>query len=363
MIYPKTIIDFVKSNSSLSNRFPEIASINTININELNLESRGFEFEQYMLEEGYLYSGAIRNYLFFITFMYDCFEDIYRYFQRENIQSTHKDDKFSVGTSPSELLYHAIYIYYLNSWEVKGDIIECGSFKGFSACCLSWVCHFLGKHLYVCDSFQGLPKNITDPYYKEGDFRGDLEDVQQNITDLGRIETVSFIKGFFADSLRDFNHPLCIIWMDVDLYESTMDILENIYSCLTPGSVIISHELFEERDFDNNKLLPTIGPSKALQHFFHENKINYLAKPLENGSGLIVPGRDDVSLLISRKHVEYLRENCRIHAIKNYEGLAGTDIQETASQTVTVEEILKSRSYRLGRAITAPYRILKKVFN
>jgi predicted O-methyltransferase YrrM len=274
-------------------------------------EEGDFSFEKYMLAEGFRQSRAIRKYLHFVASTYDVFNEIYRYFPKQNRNSTHKDDVSAIGTAPSELFYHAMYLYCLDSWGVKGDVVECGTFKGFSACCLSWVCSYLNKKLIVADSFEGLPENSTDPYYKKGDFFGQLEEVKANIEDFGRIDNVRFLKGFYETTLRGFEHPLCMIWMDVDLYESATDILVNIFKCLTENGVIISHELFADRDFENGSLKPTIGPAKALHTFFAEHNIPYQAMPLENGSGLVVPCGQDEKLLMSRKHVEFLRDNCR----------------------------------------------------
>ncbi len=311
MIYPKDVLEFVNSDSTLKERFSSIAAIDTLNTAAVPQAADDFAFEEYMLHEGYVQSRAIRKYLHFIASTYSIFNDVFQYFPKENQNSTHKDDVSAIGTAPFELIYHAIYLYCLDSWEVEGDVIECGTYKGFSATCLSWVCRYLGRRLIVADSFEGLPENSTDPYYKKGDFCGQLDEVRANIEDFGRIEQVDFLKGFYDTSLQGFDRPLCMLWMDVDLYESSMDILNNLFTHLSPGGVLISHELFAERDFADGQLEPTIGPSKALNAFFTEHGIEYRAMPLENGSGLVVPCERDQHPLMSTSHVQYLRDNCR----------------------------------------------------
>jgi predicted O-methyltransferase YrrM len=264
-----------------------------------------------MLTEGCTRSRAIRKYLFFLSSTYDIFNDIYQYFPKTNPNSTHKDDVSAIGTAPFELFYHALYLYCLDSWEVEGDVIECGTYKGFSACCLSWVCSYLGRRLIVADSFEGLPENETDPYYKKGDFCGQLDEVRANIEDFGKIEQVEFLKGFYETSLQGFDRPLCMLWMDVDLYESATDILTNAFSSLSNNGVLISHELFADRDFADGRLKPTIGPSKALHAYFSKQGISYQAVPLENGSGLVVPCGEAEKLLVSNAHIQFLRDRCR----------------------------------------------------
>lgn len=312
MIYPKDIVEFIRNDPALKERFSAVAAISSsANTSSAPQSQQDFSFEEYMLTDGHLHSRAIRKYLHFIASFYSIFNEIYQYFPKRNPNSTHKDDVSAIGTAPSELIYHAICLYCLDSWGVPGDVMECGTYKGFSACCLSGVCNYLGRRLIVADSFAGLPENSTDPYYKKGDFCGQLEEVRANLEDFGRIEQVDFIQGFYESSLRGFNRPLCLLWMDVDLYESAMDILNNAYPLLSPGGALISHELFAERDFDNGLLKPTIGPSKALNAFFTERGLSYQAMPLENGSGLVVPCSQDKKLLLSCPHVQFLRDRCR----------------------------------------------------
>lgn len=311
MIYPKDIVQFVSNDPVLKKKFAHIAAMDSVNVSSSPAVHEDFGFEEYMLTEGYGQSRAIRKYLHFLASTYDTFNDIYQYFPKENLTSTHKDDVSAIGTAPFELFYHAMYLYCLDSWGVEGDVIECGTYKGFSASCLSWVCSYLDRKLIVADSFEGLPENTTDPYYKKGDFCGQLDEVRANIEDFGKIEQVEFLKGFYDTSLQGFNRPLCMLWMDVDLYESTMDILTNVFASLSKDGILISHELFAERDFDNGLLKPTIGPSKALHAFFAENDMKYQAIPLENGSGLVVPSAENGSLLLSNIHVQFLRDRCR----------------------------------------------------
>jgi predicted O-methyltransferase YrrM len=312
MIYPKNIIEFVKNDPALKERFSGIAAITSLNTTINPPGQDDFSFEEYMLNEGHTRSRAIRKYLHFIASTYSIFNEIFQYFPKENLNSTHKDDVSAIGTAPFELIYHAMYLYCLDSWGVQGDVIECGTYKGFSACCFSWTCSCLGRRLIVADSFEGLPENSTDPYYKKGDFCGQIDEVRSNIEDFGRIEQVDFLKGFYNTSLQGFDRPLCMIWMDVDLYESTMDILNNLLPCLAADGVIISHELFADRDFTDNGLLKdTIGPSKAMYGFFAEQGMTYQAMPLENGSGLVIPCTADEKLLMSCEHVRFLRDRCR----------------------------------------------------
>lgn len=351
MIYPRDVIQEISDkNEKFKITELDFSTYNSINFSEQSapiIENN--QLEKFMIEDGYNNLISMRRYVFFLSSMYDVFERIYDYFPKINHNTTHKDDHSAIGTAPFELFYHAMYIYYLSSYNIPGNVIECGSFKGFSSCCLSWVCNFLGKRLYVADSFAGLPDNTTDPYYKKGDFCGSFDEVAQNIKTFGRPESVSFIKGFFSDSLRDFDDKLCMIWMDVDLYESATDVLENLYEKLSPGGVIMSHELFKDRDFEGNQLKPTIGPSKALFDYFHKNNITYQAMPLENGTGLIVPNSNGKKLSMSLSNAIYLRDHCRKNVTFFQNQIAA--VHREMSAIPQREEALSLRS-----------QIIKKIF-
>ena len=356
MIYPYDIIKSINIDDELLNCNDYLQNYRKVNLCSQRKEISGdiYTFEKYMLNEGYESSDSIRRYIFFLASMYDIFEKIYDYFPRINPNSTHKDDLSGIGTAPFELFFHAMYIYYLNSYDVEGDIVECGSFKGFSSCCLSWVCNILNKRLIVADSFQGLPPSNHDPYYKKGDFLGTLDEVKTNMRIFGHPENVEYIKGFFSESLTNFDRKISLLWMDVDLYESATDILENLYKNLTPGAVILSHELFEERDFENNLLKPTLGPSKALHDFFRKNNITYQAIPLENGTGLVVPNSDGRYLSMSLEHAKFLRDNCRKNVLSFQHNLARLD---------NCSKVLNSTGWKFYQKLLNFKNSIKKVVN
>ena len=66
-----------------------------------------------------------------------------------------------VGSVPSatRMLYHVILARELLKipTAIRGDVVECGVYKGASSASLSLVCALVGRKLWVCDSFSGLP--------------------------------------------------------------------------------------------------------------------------------------------------------------------------------------------------------------
>ena len=136
--------------------------------------------------------------------------------------------------------------------DVKGDVVECGVWKGASAASLSWVCHLVERRLWVCDSFQGLPDDGLERhagmhtgvygYYKEGMFAGTIEEVRGNIRRCGRLDACEFVPGFFAESLLALKGPLVFAFLDVDLASSTRDCLRCLWPLLVEDAAVYTDD-------------------------------------------------------------------------------------------------------------------------
>ena len=148
----------------------------------------------------------------------------------------------------------------------SGVIVEAGCFRGISSAKFSVAAALAGKEFVICDSFEGLPAN-DEPHDKgvfgrpisfdEGDYAASLDEVQSNIRRFGEIEVCSFVKGWFDNTLPQFNKPISAVYLDVDLVSSTKTCLKYFWPLLEPGGVIYSQdahiplvlELFDDRSF------------------------------------------------------------------------------------------------------------------
>ena len=143
--------------------------------------------------------------------------------------------------SVRELFAIVHQLYVLQSWGVPGDFAEFGCFKGYSTAMLSHACAQLGLRMHVFDSFEGLPP-APDSGYQAGQYAGGLDEVKDHVRRFGVIDSVSFHKGFFADTLRDWRPPpLMCLWMDVDLEASARDLMVAADG-LDPRATLFSHE-------------------------------------------------------------------------------------------------------------------------
>lgn len=158
--------------------------------------------------------------------------------------------------------------------KVQGDFIECGVWRG-GACIYAY--HVMKelkqkRKVYVADSFEGLPKPNVEMYPADsGDIHWtypelavSVDQVKKNFETFGPIgDQVVFVKGFFKDSLPKCDiKKISVLRLDGDMYESTMDSLENLYHKLSVGGYCIVDDY-----------LGVPGCTKAVDEFRKRNNI------------------------------------------------------------------------------------------
>lgn len=167
---------------------------------------------------------------------------------------------------------------------IPGDFLEAGVWKGGASIFAKAVLRSYGedkiRKVWVCDSFKGLPKNRTPKddasWEKMHALRVSKTAVQQNFRKFDLLdENVKFVEGYFVYSLpkiRDNITELAVLRMDGDMYESTMDILFNLYEKVTIGGFVIIDDYF-------------IGVCrKAITEFRDMHKITEEILPIWEGS-------------------------------------------------------------------------------
>lgn len=170
--------------------------------------------------------------------------------------------------------------------KIEGDYLEFGVWKGSS---FMQFYNFAKKHkklrkmrFYAFDSFEGLPESEESDlkmgsmsihnwhkgkYSSEG-VKGFRRSVKKGGVDLKR---VSCIPGWYSDTLNDETKkklPIkkaAVIYIDCDLYESTVPVLNFITDYITEGTVI----LFD--DWYNYKGNPEKGEQKAFYEWLKKN--------------------------------------------------------------------------------------------
>lgn len=184
------------------------------------------------------------------------------------------------------------------SKNVEGDIVECGVYKGGNTCKLSIVAKLVGRKLVACDSFQGLPKpkdfdashvlqNGSVHRYEEGDYKGTIQEVRSNLDRFGEPKYVELVAGWFEHTLPSLrSRKFVFAFVDVDLYESIICCLENLYPSLQSGCKLFTDEArhmltikaFTDREWWRRRL-GTEPPAYVLSK---DIAYGYIEKPLNN---------------------------------------------------------------------------------
>ncbi|HUG67904.1 MAG TPA: TylF/MycF/NovP-related O-methyltransferase [Pirellulaceae bacterium] len=144
-----------------------------------------------------------------------------------------------------------------------GPVVECGCYRGGMTAKLSLACAAAGRELYVCDSFDGLPKprlygglyrhyaNRGDliglfgeaRQFEAGDYRAALPEVRENVAKFGNVDVCRFVPGPFAETLPKLDIRPAMVTIDVDLVESARDCLRWLWPRLV-GRRFFTHEAF-----------------------------------------------------------------------------------------------------------------------
>jgi O-methyltransferase len=105
------------------------------------------------------------------------------------------------------------------------------------------------RTVYAADSFCGLPPpnpqrypaDASDPHHTADVLAVSREDVEQNFRLYDLLDgQVCLLEGWFRDTLpRVRHHTWAVVRVDGDMYESTMDALENLYPGLSVGGYLI----------------------------------------------------------------------------------------------------------------------------
>jgi len=180
----------------------------------------------------------------------------------------------------------AMYELFKLILPVKGSIVECGVFRGFSL--MSWAKlssilepENLTRRIYGFDSFNGFPSVSSNDrtgsgVAEVGDFQTSSYDeliellrVYDQDRFLGHIPKVQLIRGDASKTIPEFvqqNRHLLVslLFIDLDLYEPTKTALEHILPRMPKGSIVAFDEL-------DNPIWP--GETEALLEKMQLNRL------------------------------------------------------------------------------------------
>jgi hypothetical protein len=161
--------------------------------------------------------------------------------------------------------------------EAEGDTAECGVYRGSSS---YYICKHLvgtGRTHHAFDSWEGLsaPSGPDGQYWKQGDLTIN-EQVAHDT--LAEFDFVKYYKGWIPtrfDEVKD--RKFCLLHLDVDIYQPTLDSLEFFYERLSPGAIVIC---------DDYGFTSCPGAKAAMDEFFDKKKEPVVLLP--TGQGLVI---------------------------------------------------------------------------
>ena len=135
--------------------------------------------------------------------------------------------------------------------QIPGDFVETGVWRGGTTIMMKGVLEARGdtsRRVWVCDSFEGLPVPDLERYPIDafwsagaGEIAVPLESVRENFAAYALLDDrVEFLKGWFQDTMPTAPiDEIALLRLDGDLYQSTTEVLESLYSKVAPGGFVI----------------------------------------------------------------------------------------------------------------------------
>lgn len=130
-----------------------------------------------------------------------------------------------------------------------GVFLEAGIWRGGACIWARAVMDYLGikEAVIACDSFKGVPspqweQDYGDQNYLMRELSVSLNTVKENIGYFVLEGNIEFVEGLFKDTMpkiKDIISPISILRLDGDLYESTIQVLENLYDNVSSGGFVI----------------------------------------------------------------------------------------------------------------------------
>lgn len=134
---------------------------------------------------------------------------------------------------------------------IPGDFFEAGVCQGGASIFLRALQVVWGqeqRRVWAADSFEGLPPataiqdeglDFTESNYPWLAFSQERVEDHFRRYDLWS-DNVRLVKGWFNETLPDLDcGPLSLLRLDADLYQSTMDVLTNLYDKVVPGGFVV----------------------------------------------------------------------------------------------------------------------------
>lgn len=180
---------------------------------------------------------------------------------------------------------------YLNNGRVPGNVAECGVYQGGNAFISLMLSPALRARKYqLFDSFSGFPTfSSVDPTTRRDHFRDvSLTAITARFAAFSNVE---IHKGYFNKTFPQLTSAdYALVYIDCDLYESTLECLKFFYPRLRPGGILLLHDYWlpEEKQAGALGLDLYRGVKKACAEFLGNTELSQVLSLPETTHGLLV---------------------------------------------------------------------------
>ena len=116
------------------------------------------------------------------------------------------------------------------------NIVEIGSFKGRSTCCLAYGCRGTKKRVFAIDTFEG---NDVDFFHK-----GFFEEFRYNVEKCGLTAYVVPIRGLSSQVAQTWDKPIHLLFIDGSHdYGDVLADFFNFFPHVVPGGIVAVHDV------------------------------------------------------------------------------------------------------------------------
>jgi O-methyltransferase len=127
----------------------------------------------------------------------------------------------------------------------KGSLLEVGVWRGGSGALIAHRARQCGVSdpIYLCDTFTGVAKaGAEDPYYRGGEHDDTSTNIVERLIAGFELRDVYVLSGVFPEesgSRIGAAEKFRFCHIDVDVYQSTRDVLEWVWPRLLPGGIVV----------------------------------------------------------------------------------------------------------------------------
>lgn len=117
----------------------------------------------------------------------------------------------------------------------RANIVEIGSYKGRSTCCLALGCRGRGKRVFAIDSFDGGPDLPRADSFAQ---------FQSNLERLQAAKQVQPIVGLSTEAAKTWEKPIHLLFIDGShFYEHVMADFASFFPHVVPGGLVAFHDV------------------------------------------------------------------------------------------------------------------------